>query len=345
MAEQPALSRRKAEVLHSIIREYIETGEPVASRTISRRQRGALSPASIRNVMADLAEEGYLAQPHTSAGRVPTEKAFRFFAQDVPVRRPSAIELRRLLVEFSGVESLEDRIERSSRVLMELTHNVAIAAVIPAASQTLSQIELVPLSGRRLLAIVVTGDHIVRNRVLALDEEIVPDDLVSIRNYINQNFSGWVLAEVRRELDRRLQLQSAYYDALLKRLNVLHATGFLDIDLDPAIHMEGASYLIALDLHLTHEKMRELLRALEEKKRILQLLDRFLEQPLGEVSVQVGLGDLHPSMTGLSLIGIKVVSPGGMAAKIAVLGPMRMHYERVMATVLGVGRTLQSLPS
>ena len=109
--------------------------------------------------------------------------------------------------------------------------------------------------------------------------------------------------------------------------------------------MEGASYLIALDLHLTREKMGELLHALEEKKRILQLLDRFLEDPPGEVSVQVGLGDLHRAMGELSLIGIQVARPGGMVVKIAVLGPMRMHYERVMAAVLGVGRALQNLPS
>jgi heat-inducible transcriptional repressor len=146
-------------------------------------------------------------------------------------------------------------------------------------------------------------------------------------------------------LERRLHLQSAYYDALQRRLNVLFTRGLLDIDLAPAVHMGGASYLIALDLHLTREKMRELLLALEEKKRILQLLDRILEQPPGEVSVQVGLGDLHPAMGELSLIGINVTAPGGMAAKIAVLGPMRMHYERVMAAVLGVGRTLQDLPS
>jgi heat-inducible transcriptional repressor len=345
MAEECALSRRKAEVLRSIIREYIETGEPVASLTVSRHVQGAPSPATIRNAMADLAEEGYLAQPHTSAGRVPTEKAFRFFAQDVVVRRPSAVGLRRMLAEFSGLESLEDRIERSSRVLTELTHNMGIAAVIPAASQTLSRIELLPLADRRLLAIVVTGDRIVRNRVVALDEDVTSDDLASIRNYINQNFGGWVLAEVRQELERRLQLQSAYFDVLLKRLNVLYTRGFLDVDLDPAVHMEGASYLIALDLHLTREKLRELLRTLEEKKRVLQLLDRILERPLGEISVQIGLGDLHPAMRELSLIGVKVASPGGLAVKVAVLGPMRMRYEKVIAAVLGVGRTLQSLPS
>jgi heat-inducible transcriptional repressor len=345
MAERAPWSRRKAQVLSSIVREYIETAEPVASRTIAGRQKHSLSPASVRNVMAELGEEGYLSQPHTSAGRVPTEKAFRFFVQDLIVRLPSAAELERLEAGFSGVESLEEGIERSSRVLTDLTQNLGIAAAIPAASQTLSQVQLLPLADRRVLVVVVTGDRIVRNRVVALDEEVGSDELLSIRNYLNQNFAGWVISEIREELGRRLQLQSAYYDALLKRLNMLFTRGLLDVDLGPAVHMEGAAYLLALDLHLTREKMRELLQALEEKKRILQLLDRFLEEPSGGVKVQVGLGDLHPIMRELSLIGIKLDSPGGMAAKVAVLGPMRMHYEKVMAAVLGVARTLQGLPS
>jgi len=345
MAERVAWSRRKAAVLASIVREYVETAEPVASRTISSRQKGPLSPASVRNVMAELSEEGYLTQPHTSAGRIPTEKAFRFFVQDLIVRRPSAADLQRLQTGFSGVENLEEGIERSSRVLTELTHNLGIAAAIPAASQTLSQVQLLPLADRRVLVVVVTGDRIVRNRVVTLDEEVGSDELISIRNYLNQNFTGWVIAEVRQELGRRLQLQSAYYDAILTRLSMLFTRGLFDVDLGPAVHMEGAAYLLALDLHLTREKMRELLRALEEKKRILQLLDRFLEETSGGVKVQVGLGELHPAMRELSLIGINLASAGGLAAKVAVLGPMRMHYEKVMGAVLGVARTLQSLPS
>ncbi len=345
MAEQAGWSRRKTAVLTSIIREYIETAEPVASRTVSGRQKEHLSPASVRNVMAELSEEGYLTQPHTSAGRIPTDKAFRFFVQDLIVRRPSAADVQRLQAGFSGVESLEEGIERSSRVLTDLTQNLGIAAAIPAASQTLSQVQLLPLADRRVLVVVVTGDRIVRNRVVTLDEQVSSDELISIRNYLNQNFAGWVIAEARQELGRRLQLQSAYYDALLKRLQTLFSRGLLDVDLGPAVHMEGAAYLLALDLHLTHEKLRELLRALQEKKRILQLLDRFLEAPSAGVKVQVGLGELHPAMMELSLIGMRLDAPGGMAAKVAVLGPMRMHYERVIAAVLGVAHTLQSLPA
>jgi len=345
MRNQGELSPRKAEILRSIVQEYIETGEPVASRTISRRQEGNLSPASIRNVMADLADEGYLSQPHTSAGRLPTEKAFRHFVQELSVRPPSAAEVQRLRLKLMGVDDPKQWMGRSSHVLTELTRNVGIAAAIPTARQILDRIELVPVSDRRILVVIVTRDRAVHNRVVTLDDEMSPADIVSIRNYLNHHYVGWTLADVRRELEERLHYESAYYDALLKRLTHLYNRGLLDIDLDPEVHLDGTSYLVGLDLHLTRERLRELFRALEEKKRILHLLDRFLEAPPGEVTVQIGLGDLHPAMAELSLIGVTVTTPGGLTARIAVLGPMRMHYEKVMSAVWNVGRALQNLPS
>jgi heat-inducible transcriptional repressor len=345
MRRHLALTPRTIEVLHSIVESYIESGEAVASRTISRRRKDSLSPATIRNLMADLADEGYLDQPHTSAGRVPTVKAFRSYVQSLaPVRLPLA-ELEWLRAELCGVENLADRVERSSHLLTEITHNVGIAAAIPTSSQTLDHIELLKLAGRRILMIVVTRDATVRNRVVSLDEELSQDELNSIRNYLNQNFSGWVLAQARRELETRLEQESAAYDAILRRLTELFGKGLLDIEPAPEIHMEGASNLVGLDLHLTREKMRELFWTLEEKKRILQLLDRFLEQPSGELGVQVGLGEAHPSMIALSLIGVSVVLPSGVSAKIAVLGPMRMNYGKVMSAVLQVGDAFRSIPT
>ena len=152
-----------------------------------------------------------------------------------------------------------------------------------------------------------------------------------------------VLSDVQVELEKRLEQESAAYDAILKKLNVLYEKGLLDIGDSPEIHMEGASNLVGLDLHLTREKMRELFRALEQKKKILVLLDRFLERPQGEVGVHVGLAEMHPSMGELSLIGISVDLPSGLSAKIAVLGPMRMNYERTISAVLHVGQAFQSV--
>ncbi len=342
MRTDAPLKSRHREILSSIVRAYIETGEPVGSRTVSKRRTDELSPASIRNVMADLADEGYLSQPHTSAGRIPTEKAFRFYVSSLAVSRIAHAEADRLSNEFSSLETVGARVERSSFILMEMTSNVGIAAALPALSQELDQIELIPLAERRVLTILVTRDRMVRNKVVALDEAIEPDELTSIRNYINRNFSGWQLGEARRELVRRLIQDRELFQAAMRKVQVLYQKGLLDTDFGPEVHMEGASNLLGLDLHLTRETMRDLLRALEEKKRLIELLDRFLEQPPGELAVHVGLEEAHPAMKDLALIGMTVRMGSGLPAKVAVLGPMRMHYERVMAAVLQTSRALEN---
>ncbi len=342
MRTDAPLKSRYREILLAIVRAYIETGEPVGSRTLSKLRQDALSPASIRNVMADLADEGYLSQPHTSAGRVPTEKAFQLYADSLREQTIPLMEPDRLLHEFSGLDTIGARVERSSHLLMELTHNVGIVAAIPALSQELDQIELVPLSGNRVLMILATRDHMVRNRVVALEEPASPDQLASIRNYVNRNFAGWQLGAARRELLRRLLEDRELYDAALRHLQTLCRKGLLEGDSSPELHMEGASNLLGLDLHLTRERLRELLGALEQKRRVMDLLDRFLEQPPGELAVRVGLEQAHPAMKDLVLIGMTVQLASGLPAKIAVLGPMRMHYERVISAVFETGRALEN---
>jgi len=333
------MTPRNREILHEIVEAHIESGEPIASRSIARRMSarlGASSAASIRNAMADLADEGYLSQPHTSAGRVPTGKAFESYVQSLSLRKLAAQEIERLRAEFGRLDTVEARVEHTSRRLTEMTHGVGIAAAITKASPALDRIELVALPERRVVMVVVTRDRQVRNRVVTLDELVTPDELASIRNYINRNFSGWTLERVRRELALRLDHASVAYDEILRKLTLLYAKGLLDAG-EPEVHMEGASNLVGIDLHLTREKTRELFRALEEKKRVLDLLDRFLERPAGEVGVQVGLSEMHPSMVELSLIGLPVILPNGISAVIAVLGPMRMNYVRVMSAVQNVG--------
>lgn len=335
------LNFRYQEILTSIVREYIETGEPVGSRTISKLPQSKLSPASIRNVMADLADEGYLSQPHTSAGRVPTEKAFRFYAGALTVSRINA-ESERLANELRRLETVPERVERSSFILVELTRNVGIAAAIPELAQELDQIQLVPLSDRRLLMILVTRDQFVRDRVIMLDEPATPEELGSICNYVNRNFHGWQLGQARRELLRRLAEERELYHAVQRKLEMLYQKGLLSVDISPELHMEGASNLLGLDLHLTREKLRELFRALEEKQRVIELLDRFLEQPAGQLAVHVGLEQAHPAMKDLALVGTTVRMGNGLPVKIAVLGPMRMNYERVMAAVVQTSRALEA---
>jgi heat-inducible transcriptional repressor len=335
------LSPRHVQVLHAIVQQYIDTGEPVASRTIARKY--PMSPASIRNMMADLLEEGYLSQPHTSAGRVPTELGFQSYVGTLLGSRIIQAELDRLHIEIRNAGGVEARIERSSKLLTEITRNFGIAAAIPTGNQTLESLELIALPDRRVLMVVITRDRLVRNRVIQLDDHIAQDDLQSIRNYINHNFSGWTLPSIHSELKRRLELDSAAYDAILRRLNLLYNKGFLDLGIVPEVHFDGFENLIGLDLHLTRERMRELFRALEEKKRVVQLLERFLEQRDGQLAIQVGLAEIHPSMSELSLIGVRFGLPNGLEARVAVLGPMRMNYHRAVSAVLHVGQAFRSV--
>jgi heat-inducible transcriptional repressor len=301
-----------------------------------------MSPASIRNMMADLLEAGYLSQPHTSAGRIPTERAYQSYAKTLLGSRIVHAELERLQLEIQRAGSVEARIERSSKLLTEITRNFGIAAAIPTENQTLDQVELLALPDRRILMVVITRDRMVRNKVITVDDPVSQDELISIRNYINYNFGGWMLPNIHRELKRRLELESAAYDAILRRVNTLYSKGLLDLVLTPEVHFDGAENLIRLDLHITRECMRELFRALEEKKRIVQLLERFLEEREGELAVQIGLSDVHPSMGELSLIGLRFGLANGLQAHVAVVGPMRMNYSRAVSAVLHVGRAFQS---
>jgi heat-inducible transcriptional repressor len=324
---------RKFEILHSIVKSYIESGEPVASRSISKERLDHLSPASIRNIMADLSDEGYLEQPHTSAGRIPTALAFESYVQSLAARRPSFSDMHRMRTDLSQAATIESFVERSSQLLMQMTRSVGIAAAIPVTDQTLDHIELVVLDSHRILMVVVTRNRMMRNRVIYLRQPISRDDVNSICNYLNAEFAGWTVRSMRMELQRRLAHERALYDEILRKLAGLYSDGALDLGFDAELHLQGASNLIGIDLDLTRERLRDLFLALEEKERMLELLERFLEVPAGELGVQFGLGEIHPSMAGLALIGVKVMLPDGMSAKMAVLGPMRMNYERVISAV------------
>lgn len=339
------MNARTAQILCSIVKAYIETGEPVASLDISRLRRYHLSAASIRNVMGELAAEGYLSQPHASAGRVPTSKAFGLFVDNLPGRRIQSDELSRIRERLAVADTLDKRVEQCTQMLTEMTQGVALTAAIPTSSQKLEQVELVALGGRRVLMIVVTEDKVVRDQVVMLDQAVSAADLATIRNYINTEFRGWLIGNIQPEIARRLEQASAQYHLILQKLMTLYERSLLSRGLAAEVHMEGASNLVLFELRLTREKLKELFRTLEEKKRILQLLERFLEERSGEVGVRIGLEDAHPVMGELSLIGVSVSLPGGMDAKIAVLGPLRMDYSRAMSAVAHVGRALGSLPS
>lgn len=348
-----SLSGRNLEVLSSIIKGYISTGEPVGSKTISEKRRDGLSPASIRNVMADLESQGYLCHPHTSAGRVPTEKAFRHYVQTITASRLQPSEADFVQVNLQEASTLEERMGRSSQVLAILTHQLGIVVLAPLSQAVLQHVQFLRLSDQRVLMVLVAQGDVVRNRVIRVAEEIPQDDLTRIGNYVNQNFGGWRLADARSEILRRLEQERATYDMILRRLRVLCQQGFLAADSQARISLDGASNLMDGAQSLDQDKMRLLLRALEEKEKLIQLLDECMRGEMkiavaqggaGEtLCVRIGLEEAYPAMKDFALIGAVCHTDAGLAGRIAVIGPVRMQYERVMSAVAHVASVFQNL--
>jgi heat-inducible transcriptional repressor len=337
------LSLRAQHILESIVRAHIDSGNPVASQDISRLRRHNLSAASVRNVMAELASQGYLEQPHASAGRVPTAKAYDAYVRSLGPGRIAAAELGRIRERLDGKQTIEERVEETSRLLTGMTSGVGIVAAIPTGSQILHQAQLLLLGDRRVLMVVVTRDHMVRNQMVTLDEPVTQEELTSIANFLNRHYSGHALNSVRHDLRARLEQASTAYHEMLRKLIVLYESCLSEATLEPEVHLEGASNLVSFDFHLTRERLRAMFQTLEEKKRILQLLDRFLDPPSDDLVYQIGLAEEDENLGHLSLIGMSVRMPGGLTGKVAVLGPMRMNYERALSAVRHVSRAFQSI--
>ena len=339
-----SLEERNREVLAAIIRTYIATGQPVGSHTISHRRRDRLSPATIRNTMADLEADGYLHQPHTSAGRVPTDKAYRFYVEHLarPGRHLHRSEEDRIRREIHGTtEGPQAILERASHVLSLVTHNIGIVVSATAADTVLQHIEFVRLADRRVLVVLAPRGAPVRSRVVRVDEETQQDELDRIANYLNCNFAGWRLEAARNEITRLLQEERARYDELLRQLASLWRQGILESEISAGVYLEGASHLMGRPELDNPQLLRDLLRVLEEKERLIQLITGYIQEAefseWKQVQVFIGL-DTDPPMKDFALIGAPCITAGGLAGRVAVLGPPRMPYERVICAVSEVAR-------
>lgn len=333
---------KKRQILHAIVEAYLDSGEAVSSSTIAQRRFTGTSPSSatVRNAMAELAELGFLTQPHASAGRIPTALAIQAYVSSLGQVRANPAEVSKLQQKLKSIHSLPERVEEGSHVLTGLTQNVGITAALPATSQLLHQVELLPLASRQYLMIVITSDRAVRNQVVSTDQDLRPQDLVEIRNYINQEFAGWTLDDARRALADRLQDERNEYYALLRRIEVFYTQGLFQGSDGPRVFLDGAAYLVGLNLHLTRERMRDLFQALEQKQQVLQILDQFLQGTDQRPAIQIGLGEAHPALSEFTLIGVEVPIGSGMSARVAVLGPLRLNYQRTIAAVMEVGQAL-----
>lgn len=340
MAPETRISPRERLVLNSIVEHYIETGEPVSSQSVARdfASRNGMSAATIRNVMASLAESGLVEQPHTSAGRIPTPQAFRFYVEQLGMLGPRPVELsteRRAEIDesFTGIRTSQQFLERTSHVLALLSSGVGIALSTMKETHALEHIHFSRLAPNRVLAVVVTLAGVVLDRMLLLDEDLGSTELEICSRYLNENFHGWPIDSIRAELNRRLEAERSEYDRILRSLKELQAKGALDdaSGLSPEVYVEGVGNLLSHEED--RERLRVMLSALETKQRLIELLTAYLDARQKNVRVIVGLEDAMPEMGNLVLIGAPARFGEENLGTVAVLGPTRIHYQETINAV------------
>jgi heat-inducible transcriptional repressor len=339
MASDLRISPRERLVLTTIIENYIATGEPVASQTVARQlgNKDGMSAATIRNIMASLNEAGLLDQPHTSAGRIPTAQAFRFYAEQIAVPASSKLLTpeRRGQIEdsFAGIGSSQQFLERTSHVLALISSGVGVALASIREAQVLEHVHFSRLGRGRVLAVVVTVAGTVQDRVLLLDHDLPAVELEASARFLNENFHGWSIERIRAELGHRIAAERSEYDRLMRSLEELWRKGALDGDptLGTTIFVEGVANLLAGEID--RERLRLMLRALEAKERLVELLNAYVDARQRSVRVVVGLEDAIPGMHNLVLIGAPARVGTENTGTVAVIAPTRMQYQEAINAV------------
>jgi len=338
MSSELRISPRERLVLNTIIENYITTGEPVASQAVARQfaDKDGMSSATIRNVMASLSDAGLLDQPHTSAGRIPTAKAFRFYVEQlsgVSRQLPMAQERREQIDDsFAGVNSSQQFLERTSHVLALISSGVGVALASATEAHSLEHIHFTRLTAGRVLAVVVTKAGLVMDRMLMLDHDLSHVELEASARFLNENFHGWSIDRIRTELTRRMDEERSEYDRLMRSVNELCRKGALNADGGlQTLFVEGVANLLASELD--RERLRQMLAALEAKQRMVELLNAYVDARQQTVRVVVGLEETIPGMQNLVLIGSPATLGENNFGTVAVIGPTRMQYQETINAV------------
>jgi len=326
-------------VLTTLVREYIASGEPVASSWLVDAAGLGVSSATMRNILARLEEEGFLQQPHTSAGRIPTDRGYRFYVNVLlesnrTNRAATAVEAR--LRRNSPGRTIDSLLPEVSHVLSQASHTVGFAIRPAHESAVFERVEFVPLSSTRVLVVIVArGGHVIQ-KVIDTVEALSADDLRQAANYLNAEFSGLPLHRAREAVLERIKEERLLYDALLARAMRLATSTFGDLPM-AAMFVEGASSLLEDGRGLTLAMLQTLVQMIEEKQRLLELLNEYIDGP--GLTVVIGAEHLDPSLRPFSLIASRY-DDGNGTGMVGVIGPTRMRYSRALAFVDGAAQAV-----
>ncbi len=331
------LSDRDREILREVIQTYLSSGEPVSSRRVAKDSQVQLSAATIRNVMADLEDMGYLRQPHVSAGRLPTEAGFHLFIDDLMAAEVVSEDDRRLIDDRLATTggTGQELTEETSRLLSRLSHHVGVVLTPALGSAVMKAIEFVPLSGCKLLCVVVAETGFVENKLVVTDEAIPREELVRISNYLTENYSGRTLLEIREDLLRLMNDERARLDELLRRAIELARDG-MDIGHAPSLVVDGAHSLF--DSGPGAARIEGMFQMFAERARLAGLLNRCLDTD--GVRVVLGHDSRLTEELGFGLVVRSYKAGNGVAGSIAVVGPASMEYPRMVPLVNYLGERL-----
>jgi heat-inducible transcriptional repressor len=354
--DSPIPDARGQIILSAIISEHLLTGEPVGSKVVAERfaHSAGWSSATIRNIMSELEDGGFVEQPHTSAGRVPTDQGYRFYVDNLlGVLSLSGDDLKLINREL-GLNELEfsdapDRLmERTSQLLSALSQNVGIVISPNLANDYLQHIQFSNLSDKRILVVMVSTPNIVHNKIIRLEETFSQEELDRTSRYLNAEFAGKSLSMIRAEILRRMHEEKALFDKLLQTAMILCSQSIeSEKDTIGEIYVDGASNILTKPDFSNFEKLRELLRMIEEKSRLMQILNECLGRDLskeGNVQVVIGSENSTSSLQNCTLITAPYrIGKGDAMGTLSVLGPTRIEYARMIAIVSYVSKILEKM--
>jgi heat-inducible transcriptional repressor len=338
MTDSVLNSTRNQQVLADIVRAYVTSGEPVSSRAISKSHAEQLSSATIRNVMADLEDAGFLYQPHTSAGRVPTAAAYRFFVQQIaPQATLSEEDKTWIRDQLEGAATAEEITERAGHMLAAVSRGLGIIVMPPLAHTVLEHIRFLLLPDGRVVVVLISIGGATRDKVLRPEHEFTQTDLDRTADYLNRRYGGWTLEAIRADLLAKLASEKERYGKLLPLALELCDPAVLETDRAREIYVEGAAQFASAPELTEAKPLRELLAAIEEKSRLVALLNGCIEAP-EPVHVQIGVKEINGAGEHLSLITAPYLVRDQGQGSLGVLGPMRMQYERAITAVAYMAR-------
>src|SRR5258705_6168650 len=330
--------RRNRQIVPDVVRRYMETGEPVSSRAISKRFEETLSTATIRNLMADLEDGGFLYQPHTSAGRVPTAAAYRFFAQEIASQATLTVGDREWIQrEMGGATSAAEITERAGHILAEVSNGLGII-VSPPLSKTVmehARMWLLP-DGRVVVVLISTGGN-TRDKVLRPHRPFTQAELDATADFLNRHYSGWTLEAIRADLLQKLASERERYDGIVQSALSLCDPAVLGDESALSVHVEGTAQIIGAAEFVDQTQLRDLLAAIEEKHRLVTVLNACIETP-EPVHVQIGIKKRSEAGWNHAIARRAYTDKDLVQGSLGVLGPTRMHYERAMTAVAYVAQ-------